>query len=95
VTTVFALTLPGVVVLLIAAGIVLQLSKGASGRRDRASASAGFDALGVVLDPAERHRLAEKRREEVRRDVVEDGAPPRSRIDLSAGTAHLHLPHHE
>ncbi|HYN74989.1 MAG TPA: DUF6191 domain-containing protein [Candidatus Limnocylindria bacterium] len=90
---VFAMTLPGLVILLVVAALVERMARGVgSGRRDHPTASAGFDVLGAAFDPGTRHRLDEEHRVELERDGVEDGAPPRSRIDLSAGTAHLMLP---
>ncbi len=91
--TIFALTLPGLVILLIGVALVERASRGVgSGHRNHATASAGFDVLGTALDPGNRHRIEEQESELLRRDDIEDGAPPRSRVDLSAGTAHLRIP---
>ena len=90
-----AMTLPGLVILLVIAALVERLARGlGSGRRDHPTASAAFDVLGAAFDPGTRHRIEEEHRLELERDDVVDGAPPRSRIDLSAGTAHLMLPRH-
>jgi hypothetical protein len=90
---VFAMTLPGLVILLVLLAAIERMSRGVgSGRRDHATAAAGFDVLGTAFDPGTMHRIEEQESEALRRDGVEDGAPPRSRVDLSAGTAHLRLP---
>ena len=90
---VFAMTLPGLVILLVVLGLIERMSKGVgSGRGGHATAAAGFDVLGTAFDPGTKHRIEEQESEAVRRDGLEDGAPPRSRIDLAAGTAHLRLP---
>ena len=88
----FAMTLPGLVVVLVAVGFVMHISRALGhGTRDHATASASFDVLSELLSPAERHRLDEQRHEALRRDDAEEGAPPRSRVDLEAGTAHIRL----
>ena len=90
---VFAMTLPGLVILLVLLAGIERMSRGVgSGRRDHATAAAGFDVLGTAFDPGTKHRVEEQESEAQRRDDVQDGAPPRSRVDLTAGTAHLHLP---
>lgn len=87
------MTLPGVALLLLFSALALHLTSRlrTSERRTR-SASAGFDVLSELLHPADRHRLDEVHREELDRDDVGDGAPPRSRVDLDAGTAHIRVP---
>lgn len=90
---VFAMTLPGLVIVLVAAGFVLTVARRLGhGTRDHATSAAGLDVLSELLDPRERHRHEEQRSEALRRDDVEDGAPPRSRVDLDSGTAHIRLP---
>jgi len=90
---VFAMTLPGLVILLVLLGAIERMSKGVgSGRPGHTTASAGFDVLGTAFDPGTKHRIEEQESVALRRDDVEDGAPPRGRIDLAAGTAHLRLP---
>ena len=90
---VFAMTLPGLVILLIGLALVERASRGiGSGRRDHPTASAGFDVLGEIFDPGTKHRIEEQDSIALRRDDIEDGAPPRSRVDLGNGTAHLRLP---
>ncbi len=87
----FALTLPGLVIALVAYALVLQIRATRPGVK-RATASPALDVLATLLSPADRHRIAEQHRQELTRDDVEDGAPPRSRVDLESGTAHLLIP---
>ena len=99
---VFALTLPGLVVLLIAAAVIEHLLHARTPReadperlypkRRGAVTGAGLDVLAVTLDPASRHAVDQREHERVWRDEDEEGAPPRSRVDLAGGTAHLRLP---
>jgi hypothetical protein len=95
---VFAMTLPGLVLLLLAVAAVdqLLLRTRARGtvpwRRDAQVSSTGFDLLGAALSPGKADDLAQRRTEELVRDDEDDGAPPRSRVDLDAGVAHLRLP---
>jgi hypothetical protein len=87
------MTLPGLVIALVLGAMILRISRTMGrGSREGVTTSAGFDVLSELLNPADRHRLEEERREALRRDDAEDGAPPRSRVDLESGTAHLRLP---
>ncbi len=94
----FAMTLPGLVLLLLALAAVDQLLLRARGRgvvpwrRDSQVSSTGFDLLHAALSPGKADQLAQRRTEELVRDDEEDGAPPRRAIDLDAGVARLRLP---
>ena len=77
-----SLTLPGVVLLLVAVAAVEQVW---ARRRGRARASAGgMDVLSAVLDPGRAADLEEQRSRAVVRQDVRDGAPPWAR-DLASG----------
>jgi uncharacterized protein DUF6191 len=95
---VFAMTLPGLVLLLLAVAAVDQLLLRALGRgvvpwrRDTQVSATGFDLLHAALSPGKADELAQRRTEDLVRDDEEDGAPPRSEIDLDAGVARLRLP---
>ena len=91
----FALTLPGLVVLLV---VVASMEHAWSrlGRRSRlhgherhALSAGGMDVFSAALFPGKAVDLEEQRVREIRRDDVEDGAPPRARIDLDSGVAYL------
>jgi len=94
----FAMTLPGLVLVLLAVAAADQLALRVRGhglvpwRRDTRVSSTGFDLLHAALSPGKQDELDQRRTEELVRDDAEDGAPPRSRIDLERGVAHLHLP---
>ncbi len=92
----FALTLPGLVILL----VVLASAEHAwsrLGRRSRLhgrerhalSAGGGMDVFSAALFPGRALDLEEQRVREMRRDDVEDGAPPYDRIDLDSGVAYV------
>ena len=92
------MTLPGLVLLLLAVAAVDQLMLRARGRglvpwrRDSQVSSTGFDLLHAALSPGKADELAQRHTEELVRDDDEDGAPPRSEVDLDAGVARLRLP---
>jgi hypothetical protein len=98
VVAVFAMTFPGLVVLLFvfaAADLVLVRLRGRGlvpWRRDRVVSSTGFDLLHVALSPGKEHELEQRRSELVLREEDDEGAPPRDRIDLERGIAHLRRP---
>lgn len=88
------LTLPALVVALSILGVLeLAVSKRRhTGRRGTAMASTGFDILQEALYPSKRHEVEQREHEALVYEEDAEGAPPRSRIDLDRGTAHLHLP---
>ncbi|MGY1601756.1 DUF6191 domain-containing protein [Geodermatophilus sp. SYSU D00815] len=89
-----ALTLPGLVLLLVAVAVLEQLAaRGArrgplSRRRRSALTASGMDVFSAALAPGRAADLEQQRVRELRRDDVEDGAPP-NRIDLDGGVAYL------
>jgi len=93
----FALTLPGLVMLLVVLAAVEHAwsrrgIRSPLHRRARHALSAGgMDVFSAALFPGKAVDLEEQRVREMRRDDVEDGAPPRRRIDLDSGVAYLDL----
>ena len=55
-------------------------------------ASTGFDLLQEALYPSKKHEIEQREHEALLAEDDGDGAPPRSRIDLEKGTAHIRLP---
>lgn len=94
------MTLPGLVVLLLALAAADHLLLRLRGRglvpwrRDTQVSSTGFDLLHAALSPGKQDELDQRRTEALVRDGEEDGAPPRSRVDLDGGVAHLRVPRH-
>jgi len=91
----FALTLPGLVVLLVVLASV-EHAWSRAGRRSRlhrrqrhALSAGGMDVFSAALFPGKAVDLEQQRVRELRRDDVEDGAPPYARIDLDSGVAYL------
>jgi hypothetical protein len=90
----FALSLPGLVVLLVVlAGVEHAWSRlgrpSPVHRRARHALSAGgLDVFSAALFPGKALDLEEQRVRETRRDDVHDGAPP-NRIDLDAGVVYI------
>ena len=91
----FALTLPGLVVLLVVLAS-LEHAWSRFGRRSRlhgserhALSAGGLDVFSAALVPGRAVDLEEQRARELRRDDVEDGAPPSGRVDLDSGVAYL------
>jgi hypothetical protein len=93
--TLFALTLPGLVVLLVVVAAAEQAwsrlgRRSPVHRRVRHALSAGgLDVFSAALVPGRDADLEERRARELRRDDVDDGAPPYGRIDLDGGIAYL------
>jgi hypothetical protein len=92
---VFALTLPGLVVLLVVLA-AFEHAWSRLGRRSRllgrerhALSAGGLDVFSAALAPGRAVDLEQQRVREMRRDDVEDGAPPYGRIDLDSGVAYL------
>jgi hypothetical protein len=90
-----ALTLPGLVLLLVVLGVAESVwarlgRRSPVTRRDRHALSAGgLDVFSAALAPGREADLEQRRVQQTRRYDVEDGAPPRSRVDLDAGVAVL------
>jgi hypothetical protein len=91
----FALTLPGLVVLLVvvaaAEDVWARLGRRSPlYRRERHALSAGgMDVFSAALFPGRAVDLEEQRVRELTRDDVENGAPPNGRIDLDSGVAYV------
>jgi hypothetical protein len=90
-----ALTLPGLVLLLVVVAVVEQLAARLgrrsvlTRRRRHALSAGGLDVFSAALAPGRAVDLEQQRTRELRRDDVDDGAPPRERIDLDGGVAYL------
>lgn len=85
----FALSLPGLVVLLILGG-VLQLVFFRHRRKDRPSAaSIGFNLLDTALRPGREHLLNERESKRLFRKEIKDGAPPHSEVNLVENSARI------
>ncbi|MBQ0985961.1 hypothetical protein KBZ10_15830 [Streptomyces sp. F63] len=96
------LTLPGLVILLIAVAFTDQmlLRAGRAGllpwrngfEHGRVSAT-GFEQLHAGLSPGKENELRERQSALLMRDDEEDGAPPnRTTVDLEGGTAVVRMP---
>jgi hypothetical protein len=91
----FAMTLPGLVVLLVVLATAEHLwsrfgRRSPLHRRERHALSAGgMDVFSAALFPGKAIDLEQQRVRELTRDDVESGAPPSTRIDLDAGVAYL------
>jgi hypothetical protein len=95
----WAMSLPGLVVILVVAGVVDVAVTRRRRRRGDAGAKAhvaevGFDALGLALAPSRRHKKEHDEFMELRREEEGDGAPPRSMVDLDSGRARIVVPPH-
>lgn len=87
-----AMTLPALVLLLTVLGVLEVLSAKKRGRRGSAMSSTGFDILQEALYPSKKHEIEQRDHEALMSEEDAEGAPPRTRIDLDKGTAHIHLP---
>ena len=90
-----ALTLPGLVLLLVVLGVAESVwarlgRRSPVTRRTRHALSAGgLDVFSAALEPGRQADLEQQRVQQTRRYDVADGAPPRSRVDLDTGVAVL------
>jgi hypothetical protein len=89
-----AMTLPALVLLLFALGMVeLAAARRRPGaRRGTAMSSTGFDILQEALYPSTKHQVEQREHESLMAEDDAEGAPPRTRIDLDRGTAHVRVP---
>ncbi|MFJ2593857.1 DUF6191 domain-containing protein [Streptomyces erythrochromogenes] len=95
------MTLPGLALLLTAMAF-LDMALVRAGRagllpwrmggRQGQIASTGFEQLHAGFSPGKQNELKERQSARVMRDDEEDGAPPRSRVDLDGGRAVIRLP---
>ena len=84
-----ALTIPGLVVLLVVVALVEAIARR---KRGLPATAAGLEDFAGVFQASRRVDQDHKQHSLMMRDEVEDGAPPRSEVDLDAGTARLVLP---
>ncbi|MER8183314.1 DUF6191 domain-containing protein [Kitasatospora sp. NPDC094015] len=97
----WAMSIPGLVCALVLVGLVDQLALRASrtrwipwrgtGREGQISAT-GFEQLHAQFASGKQHELDQRRSTLMLRDEEGEGAPPRSTVDLAAGTAVLRVP---
>lgn len=89
-------SIPGLVVSLVVFATIDRMGRAANRRlrlpwrREEGSrplAAPGIDELQAIFHASKRHELDQRRTSLMLRDDEEDGAPPRSRVDLDAGTA--------
>lgn len=86
------MTLPALVIALSILGVLELVRNRRRGRRGTAMASTGFDLLQEALYPSKKYEIEQREAESIMAEEDAEGAPPRSRIDLERGTAHLRLP---
>ncbi len=86
-----AMTLPALVLALTALGIWEVLR--ARHRKDGGAvmASTGFDLVQEALYPSKKFEVEQREHESLIAEDDEEGAPPRSHIDLAAGRAYIRL----
>ena len=93
----FALTLPGLVILLVILAVVERTcsqlrQRGLLCAQPRPGLSAGgLDLLAAAVSPGKAIELEQRRVEDQMREDEHDGAPPRSRIDLQGRVIYLRL----
>jgi hypothetical protein len=92
----WAMSLPGLVLILVVAGIADVAVARRRRRRGESAARAqvagiGFDALGLALAPSRRHKIEHDEFMALRREEEGDAAPARSTVDLDHRTARIVL----
>lgn len=93
----FALTLPGlVIVLVVLAAVERSLSRLkrrslVHGQERPGLSAGGIDVLSAALSPGKANEMEQRRVEQLLREEKDDGAPPRGRIDFEQHVAYLRL----
>jgi hypothetical protein len=100
--TLFAMTLPFLIVLLIVLAVLDTIQTRLRNKRAAETgqpatnkpkaAMVAIDGLGLAFNPGSRHKKEHDTYMELDRETPGEGAPPRTRIDLDKGTAHIVLP---
>ena len=72
----FALSLPGLVIILIGLGVFQLVRSRIKGTRRPGAGSIGLELLDTVLKPGSEHLINEKQARKLIRDENEEGAPP-------------------
>ena len=78
----FALSLPGLVIVIIFLGVYQLMRSKISGKKRPGAATAGFNLLDVILKPGSEHRISEEESTKIRFQEAEDGAPPFSKFEV-------------
>ena len=94
-------SIPGLALLLVGLATIDRIGLAANRRfrlpwrkpeDGRPLAAAGVDELNALYLAGKRHELDQRQTTLMMRDEEGDGAPPRTRVDLEAGTAVVRLP---
>ncbi len=91
----FAMTLPALVLGMTVLGAIevfAHRKDRAQRKRGTAMSTVGFDLIQEVFNPAKRSQIEQRDHEALMYEEDAEGAPPRTRIDLDKGTAHVVLP---
>ena len=78
----FALSLPGLVIVIIVLGVFQLLRSKRTGKRRPGSASAGMNLLDVILKPGSEHRIIEQEEKKMRLQEAKNGVPPFSKFTV-------------
>jgi hypothetical protein len=89
VITLFALSLPGLVVILIGLGIYQLIRSKNSDTKRPSAGSIGIDLFDTVLKPGSEYRLLERESRRLVRSESEEGAPP---FDHTLKTIFIKIP---
>ncbi|GAA1864955.1 hypothetical protein GCM10009836_51590 [Pseudonocardia ailaonensis] len=81
----FALSLPGLVCLLILLATIERLGRGRGSGGSSPLSATGFEEVDAALNGAKRAELAARHSQSLLADDEESGAPPRTTVDLDAG----------
>ena len=90
--TLFALSLPGLVIVIIALGVLQLMRARFSGKRRPSSATTGIDLLDVLLKPGSEHRIMEQESVKMRRNESERDAPPFSKFHVGGKSVSWRVP---
>ncbi|MEV6364578.1 DUF6191 domain-containing protein [Nocardia asteroides] len=96
--TVFAMTIPGLALLLILLALLEVVVNRLTGTRilpwtrkrtGPAVAATGFEHLTAMFQGSKHHEFEQRQSTLMHRETPSEGAPPRDRVDLTGGSAQL------
>lgn len=86
------MTLPALILALTVLGVLEILrTRRRAGAGRAAMSSTGFDVLQEALSPTKTYQIEQRDHDALTAEQDDEGAPPRSRVDLAAGTAYIRL----
>lgn len=81
-STLFSLSLPGLVVILALLGAYEMLHAKATGRRPRGVANIGFNVMDLAFRPGSEHKIVEVESQKIKRQTIGDEDEPFTEFEV-------------